>query len=94
MDSIKSPYQSLIFVSMCDQVLLIVSIFFLIRDDVYKASDKRRPVLCERIVVSQVEKVVEACDDHLPRTIADIQVALRMCQTTLDDTLINKVFCR
>ncbi|KAL7647049.1 UNVERIFIED_CONTAM: hypothetical protein RMT77_002306 [Armadillidium vulgare] len=29
------------------------------------------------------EKVVEACDANLPRTIADIQVALRMCEDTL-----------
>jgi len=31
----------------------------------------------------QVDKVVLACDEHLPRTIADVQVALRMCQTAL-----------
>ena len=31
----------------------------------------------------QIAKVVECSDANLPRTIADIQVALRMCYDTL-----------
>ncbi|XP_018008770.2 biogenesis of lysosome-related organelles complex 1 subunit 5 [Hyalella azteca] len=40
--------------------------------------------LTTEIKQAQVEKVVEASDANLPRTIADIQVALRMCHTSLD----------
>lgn len=40
--------------------------------------------LTTEIKQAQVEKVVEASDANLPRTIADIEVALRMCHTSLD----------
>jgi len=34
----------------------------------------------------QVEKVAEECDAHLPRALADTEVALRMCNTALQRT--------
>lgn len=40
--------------------------------------------LITEIKEGQVEKIVNSSDDNLPRTIADIQVALHMCEDTLD----------
>merc|ERR1711915_1114139 len=39
--------------------------------------------LTTEIKEAQIAKVVECSDANLPRTIADIQVALRMCYDTL-----------
>ncbi|KAK8375400.1 hypothetical protein O3P69_008326 [Scylla paramamosain] len=40
--------------------------------------------LITEIKEGQIEKIVGSSDDNLPRTIADIQVALHMCEDTLD----------
>ncbi|XP_066942189.1 biogenesis of lysosome-related organelles complex 1 subunit 5 isoform X2 [Macrobrachium rosenbergii] len=39
--------------------------------------------LITEIKEGQIEKIVGSSDDNLPRTIADIQVALHMCEDTL-----------
>lgn len=40
--------------------------------------------LITEIKEGQIEKIVGSSDDNLPRTIADIQVALHMCEDTVD----------
>ncbi|KAK8751940.1 hypothetical protein OTU49_011144, partial [Cherax quadricarinatus] len=40
--------------------------------------------LITEIKEGQIEKIVNSSDDNLPRTIADVQVALHMCEDTLD----------
>ncbi|XP_071531280.1 biogenesis of lysosome-related organelles complex 1 subunit 5 isoform X2 [Panulirus ornatus] len=40
--------------------------------------------LITEIKEGQIEKIVNSSDDNLPRTIADVQVALHMCEDTLE----------
>ncbi|KAK3871021.1 hypothetical protein Pcinc_023817 [Petrolisthes cinctipes] len=40
--------------------------------------------LITEIKEGQIEKIVGSSDDNLPRTTADVQVALHMCEDTLD----------
>nr|XP_053627453.1 biogenesis of lysosome-related organelles complex 1 subunit 5-like isoform X3 [Cherax quadricarinatus] len=48
--------------------------------------------LITEIKEGQIEKIVNSSDDNLPRTIADVQVALHMCEDTLDTE--SKFNCR
>ncbi|XP_076054164.1 biogenesis of lysosome-related organelles complex 1 subunit 5 isoform X2 [Oratosquilla oratoria] len=48
-------------------------------EDLFKALERATDIRA-----TLIEKVQTAADDNLPRTIADIQVALHMCHDTLD----------